>query len=47
MWLKELGVVAAKDALTVQQYHKVRNHLDDKYKRVRIFAAKFAEEILQ
>ena len=39
--------VAAKDVLTVQQYHKVRNHLEDKYKGVRIPSAKFAEEILQ
>jgi len=46
-WLREFGVVAAKDALTVQQYHKVRNHLEDKYKGVRIPSAKFAEEILQ
>ena len=46
-WLKEFGVVAAKDALTVQQYHKVRNHLEDKYKDGRIPSATFAEEILQ
>lgn len=46
-WLQQHGVRAAKDVLTVQQYHKVRNHLEDKYKGVRIPAAKFAEEILQ
>jgi ABC-type Fe3+ transport system substrate-binding protein len=46
-WLREFGVVGAKDVLTVEQYHKVRNHLEDKYKRVRIPAAKFADEILQ
>jgi iron(III) transport system substrate-binding protein len=46
-WLQEHGVRAAKDVLTVQQYHKVRNHLEDKYKSVRIPSAKFAEEILQ
>jgi len=46
-WLQEHGVRAAKDVLTVEQYHKVRNHLEDKYKRVRIPSAKFAEEILQ
>lgn len=46
-WLQEHGVRAAKDVLTVQQYHKVRNHLEDKYKGVRIPAAKFAEEVLQ
>ena len=46
-WLQEHGVRAAKDVLTVQQYHKVRNHLEDKYKGVRIPSAKFAEELLQ
>ena len=29
------------------QYHKVRNHLEDKYVKVRIPAANFAEEVLQ
>jgi ABC-type Fe3+ transport system substrate-binding protein len=45
-WLKEIGVQAAKDVLTVQEYHRVRNHLEDKYTRVRVPAAKFAETIL-
>src|SRR5882724_10206235 len=30
-WLKDLGISAAKDALTVQEYNRVRNHLEDKY----------------
>ena len=46
-WLKDLGVSAAKDALTVQEYHRVRNHLEDKYTSVRVPAGKFAETILQ
>ncbi len=46
-WLQEHGVRAAKDVMTVAQYHKVRNHLEDKYTKVRIPAAKFAEEVLQ
>jgi ABC-type Fe3+ transport system substrate-binding protein len=46
-WLNRFGVTAAKDTLTVQQYHKLRNHLEDKYKGVRIPSAKFAEEILR
>ena len=46
-WLQEHGVRAAKDVLTIEQYHKVRNHLEDKYKRVRIPAAEFAEKVLQ
>ena len=46
-WLQEHGVRAAKDVLTIEQYHKLRNHLEDKYKRVRIPAAEFAEKVLQ
>jgi iron(III) transport system substrate-binding protein len=46
-WLQEFGVRAAKDMMTVEEYHKVRNHLEDKYTRVRIPAAKFAEQILK
>jgi ABC-type Fe3+ transport system substrate-binding protein len=46
-WLKELGVDAAKDVLTLQEYHRLRNHLEDKYTKVRIPAAKFAETVLQ
>ena len=45
-WLKDLGISAAKDALTVQEYNRVRNHLEDKYTNVRIPAGKFAETIL-
>ncbi len=45
-WLKSLGITAAKDALTVQEYHRVRNHLEDKYTGVRVPAGKFAETIL-
>lgn len=46
-WLKEIGVEAAKDVLTVQEYHRLRNHLEDKYTQVRVPAAKFAETILK
>ena len=46
-WLQEFGVKAAKDVLTVEEYHKVRNHLEDKYTQVRIPSAKFAEQILK
>lgn len=46
-WLQEHGVRAAKDVMTVEQYHKVRNHLEDKYTKVRIPAAKFAEEVIK
>lgn len=33
-WLQDYGVRAAKDVMTVEEYHKVRNHLEDKYTRV-------------
>jgi ABC-type Fe3+ transport system substrate-binding protein len=45
-WLQEHGVRAAKDVMTVEEYHRVRNHLEDKYNGVRVPAAKFAEQIL-
>jgi len=45
--LKEIGVDAAKDVLTVQEYHRLRNHLEDKYTKVRVPSAKFAETILK
>jgi hypothetical protein len=37
----------AKDFLTVEEYHRVRNHLEDKVVNVRWPAAKFAEAILK
>jgi len=46
-WLQEHGVEAAKDVLTIEQYHKVRNHLEDKYMKVRLPSAQFAEQILK
>jgi ABC-type Fe3+ transport system substrate-binding protein len=46
-WLKELGVEAAKDVLSVQEYHRLRNHLEDKYTKVRVPAGKFAETVLK
>jgi iron(III) transport system substrate-binding protein len=46
-WLNELGVNAAKDTITVQEYHRVRNHLEDKYTKVRLPAGKFAETLLR
>ena len=45
-WLQDHGVQAAKDVLTVEEYNRVRNHLEDKYTRVRIPSAKLAEQIL-
>jgi ABC-type Fe3+ transport system substrate-binding protein len=46
-WLKAIGVTAAKDALSLQDYHRLRNHLEDKYMKVRVPAGKFAATILK
>ena len=46
-WLKELGINAVKDTISVQEYHRIRNHLEDKYTKVRLPSGKFAEKILQ
>jgi iron(III) transport system substrate-binding protein len=46
-WLAEHGSVAAKDSLTLAEYNRVRNHLEDKYTKVRAPAGKFAEQILK
>jgi ABC-type Fe3+ transport system substrate-binding protein len=45
-WMREVGVEPAKDVLTLAEYHRVRNHLEDKVINVRRPAAKFAEQIL-
>jgi len=46
-WLVGHGVQAAKDSLKLEEYHRVRNHLEDKYTKVRAPAGKFAEQILK
>ncbi len=46
-WLVDQGVQPAKDYITLEEYHRVRNHLEDKYTRVRIPATDFAEKILK
>ena len=46
-WLSKIGVSAAKDTITVQEYHRLRNHLEDKYTKVRVPAGRFAESILK
>jgi iron(III) transport system substrate-binding protein len=42
-----LGIKPAKDLMTVEEYHRLRNHLEDKYFKVRVPGAKFAEQILK
>ncbi len=46
-WLVDYGTQAAKDTLTLEEYNRVRNHLEDKYTRVRAPAGQFAEQILK
>lgn len=46
-WLIDQGVQPAKDYIGLEEYHRVRNHLEDKYTRVRIPASDFAEKILK
>ena len=46
-WMSQIGVDAAKDVMTLADYHKLRNHLEDKVINVRRPAAKFAEIILK
>ena len=46
-WLLEYGTQAAKDTLTLDEYNRLRNHLEDKYTKVRLPAAEFAEQILK
>jgi ABC-type Fe3+ transport system substrate-binding protein len=45
-WLKEFGVIAAKDSLTPDQYPKLENQSEEKVVKVREPAAEFARKIL-
>ena len=46
-WLKEFGVIAAKDSLTPDQYPKLENQSEDRVFKVREPAAKLARKILE
>ena len=46
-WMRAEGVDAAKDVMTIAEYNRVRNHLEDKVINVRRPAAKFADKVLQ
>jgi len=46
-WMSQIGVDAAKDVMTLADYHRLRNHLEDKVINVRRPAANFAEKILK
>jgi ABC-type Fe3+ transport system substrate-binding protein len=45
-WIRDIGVDAAKDVMTLAEYHRLRNHLKDKVINVRRPAAAFAEKVL-
>jgi iron(III) transport system substrate-binding protein len=45
-WLKEFGVIAAKDSLTPDQYPKLENQSEEKIVKVREPAAEFARKLL-
>ena len=45
-WLREVGVTAAKDALTIEQYHKRENQSEEKINRLREPAAALARKLL-
>jgi ABC-type Fe3+ transport system substrate-binding protein len=45
-WLAKHDVVAAKDDMTVAEYHKFRNHLEDYCVKVRGPATELAKKIL-
>lgn len=45
-WLREVGVTAAKDALTIEHYHKRENQSEDKINRLREPAAALARKLL-
>ena len=45
-WLKEYGVVAAKDFLTLEQYHRYENQSEDKIYKIREPGAAMARKLL-
>ena len=45
-WLRPFGVIPAKDALTVEQYHKLENQSEDKINRLREPAISLARKLL-
>ena len=45
-WLREYGVISAKDFLTLDQYHKLENQSEEKINKIREPAAIFARKVL-
>ncbi|HUK39966.1 MAG TPA: extracellular solute-binding protein [Candidatus Acidoferrales bacterium] len=45
-WLQDIGVLAAKDKLTLEQYHRLENQSEEKLRRLRDPAAALARKLL-
>ncbi|HEY7221878.1 MAG TPA: hypothetical protein VH985_26135, partial [Candidatus Binatia bacterium] len=45
-WLREYGVLAAKDGLTMEQFHKLENQSEDKIYKIREPGAAVARKLL-
>jgi ABC-type Fe3+ transport system substrate-binding protein len=45
-WLRDYGVIAAKDFLTLDQYYKLENQSENKINKIREPAAAFARKLL-
>jgi iron(III) transport system substrate-binding protein len=45
-WLREIGIIAAKDIVTIDQYYKRENQSEDKINRVREPSAALARKLL-
>ena len=46
-WLREVGVTAAKDKITIEQYYRLENQSEEKINRVREPAAAVARKLLE
>jgi iron(III) transport system substrate-binding protein len=45
-WLNEFGVIAAKDSITIEQYHKLENQSEEKIRKIREPGAAVARKLL-
>jgi iron(III) transport system substrate-binding protein len=45
-WLREIGIIAAKDSVTIEQYYKRENQSEDKINRLREPGAALARKLL-
>jgi ABC-type Fe3+ transport system substrate-binding protein len=45
-WLKQYGVIAAKDAMTIEQFYQLENQSEDKVHKIREPGAAMARKLL-